>query len=64
MSTGDPVLDAWLSAASWLFLTGTVLVVASAVPPLAQRFPRLLMVGFLLAIASLGVALVAALTLG
>jgi hypothetical protein len=64
VSTGDAVLDAWLSAAAWLFLIGTLLVVASAVPPVVQRFPRVLMLGFMLAIASIALAFVAALTLG
>ncbi len=64
MSTGDPVLDGWLFAASWLFLAGIVLVVASAVPALARQFPRLLVTGFMLALASLVVVLVAALALG
>ena len=64
MSTGDPVLDGWLYAASWLFLAGIVLVVASAVPALTRRFPRLLMTGFMLALASLVVVLIAALVRG
>ena len=64
MSTGNPVLDGWLYAASWLFLAGIVLAFASAVPALVRRFPRLLMTGFLLALASLVVVLVAALALG
>lgn len=64
MSTGDQVLDAWLSAASWLFLVGVLMVIASAVPALARRFPRLLVQGFMMTIASLALALVAALTRG
>jgi hypothetical protein len=64
VSTGDPVLDGWLHAASWLFLAGVLMVIGSAVPVLARRFPRLLVQGFLLTIAALGVALVAALTRG
>lgn len=64
MSTGNPVLDGWLYAASWLFLVGIVLVVASAVPAFAGRFPRLLVLGFMLALASLAVVLIAALALG
>ena len=64
MSTGDPVLDGWLYAASWLFLAGIVLVVASAVPALTRRFPRLLMAGFMLALSSLVVVLIAALVRG
>lgn len=61
MSTGDDVLDAWLHAASWLFLIGVLMVVGSGIPPLARRFPRLLMQGFMLTIVAIGVALVAAL---
>lgn len=61
MSTGDPVLDGWLYAASWLFLAGIVLVIASAVPALTRHFPRLLVTGFMLALASLALVLVAAL---
>ncbi len=64
MSTGDGVLDAWLHAASWLFLAGVLMVIASAVPALALRFPRLLVQGFMVTIAALGVALVAALVRG
>lgn len=64
MSTGDPTLDAWLTAAAWAFMIGTLLVVASALPPIARRFPRVLMAGFMLAIASIAVAFVAALRLG
>lgn len=64
MSTGDPLLDRWLEAASWLFLVGVVMVIGSAVPALAQRFPRLLVQGFMVSIAAIGVALVASLTIG
>jgi len=61
MSTGDGVLDAWLHAASWLFLIGVLMVVGSGVPALVRRFPRILMQGFMLTLASIGVALIAAL---
>jgi len=64
VTTGDPRLDGWLLLASWLFMIGTLLVVASAVPAVVKRLPRVLMVGFMLAIASLAVAFVAALALG
>ena len=64
MSTGDPVLDGWLHAASWVFLAGVLMVIGSAVPALARRFPRLLVQGFLVTIAALAMALVAALSLG
>lgn len=61
MSTGDAVLDGWLTAASWLFLIGVLMVVGSGVPAVVRRFPRILMQGFVLSIAAIGVALVAAL---
>lgn len=64
MSTGDPTLDALLMAASYLFLAGILLVVVSGVPALARRFPRLLMVGFMLALASIALAFVSAIVLG
>lgn len=44
----------WLiNVAAWVFLFGTVLVLASVVPVLQRRRPRLLLDGFLLAILSL-----------
>jgi hypothetical protein len=64
MTTGDPVLDAWLLAASWLFLVGVVTVGLSAVPAVARRVPRLLPYGFLTSVASLLLALAAALLRG
>lgn len=53
-------LDTWLFACSLLFLAGIVLVVASASPALARRYPRALLHGFLLAIASFGLVLLGA----
>jgi len=64
MSSGDPVLDGWLYAASWLFLLGIVMVIASAVPALAKRVPRLFVYGFMVAIGSLALVLVAAIVRG
>lgn len=39
--------------AAYLFLLGILMVVLSPLPPLARRFPRLYLTGFLLAVASL-----------
>jgi hypothetical protein len=64
VSTGDRLLDGLLYAASWLFLLGVMMVVLSAVPALARRYSRVFLHGFLLSVASLALALVAALVLG
>ena len=61
MTTGDAVLDAWLLVASWLFLAGVVAAGLSVVPAVARRSPRLLLYGFLTSVASLLLALAAAL---
>ncbi len=60
MSTGDPVLDGWLLAASWLFLAGILAVVASVVPAVARLVPRLMLYGFLTSVASLVLVFIAA----
>lgn len=57
------VLESVVRIASYIFLTGVLLVVASAVPALTRRWPRVMMVGFLLAVASLFMVLAAALLL-
>lgn len=50
----------WLvTVAAWVFLAGTLLVASSAVPAVARRWPRLVLVGFLLAIASFVMVLAA-----
>lgn len=50
----------WLiSVAAWTFLIGTVLVTASAVPQIGKRYPRLLVLGFLLGILSFVMVLAA-----
>ncbi len=64
MTTGDPILDRWLYAASWLFLLGIVMVIASAVPALVRRVPRLLPYGFFVCVGSLALVLVAAIVRG
>lgn len=39
----------WLvSLAAWVFLAGTILVTASAVPGFARRWPKAVGIGFLL----------------
>lgn len=55
------VLENVLRIASYIFLTGVLLVVASAVPAFTRRWPRVMVVGFLLAVASLFTVLAAAL---
>jgi hypothetical protein len=50
----------WLIAvAAWVFLFGTVMVAASAVPRIGKRYPRLLILGFLLGILSFVLVLAA-----
>ena len=50
----------WLiTTAAWVFLVGTLLVAASAVPAVARRWPRLVLGGFLLAIVSFVLVLAA-----
>lgn len=64
MSSGDATLDRVLYLASLLFLVGMVMVVATAVPAVARRYPRMMLAGFLLSILSIVVVGVAALVLG
>jgi hypothetical protein len=59
----SPALNAWIFGCSLLFLAGMVLVVASAVPAVARRYPRALPHGFLMAVASFGLVIVGALLL-
>lgn len=49
--------------AAYLFLAGILMVVLSPVPALARRFPRLYLAGFALAVLSIFLVLVGALTL-
>jgi len=49
---------------AFTFLAGIVMVFISPLAPLRQRFPRLLMYGFALAVLSVILVLVSALTLG
>lgn len=55
----SPTWDWLVAVAAWLFLAGTLLVASSAVPAVARRWPRLVLVGFLLAIASFVLVLAA-----
>lgn len=48
----DPALDAWLFVCSLAFLAGMLLVLSSAWPGVRARYPKGLLHGFLLAIAS------------
>ena len=59
----NPALEAWIFGCSLLFLAGMVLVVASAFPAVARRYPRALPHGFLMAIVSFGLVIVGALLL-
>lgn len=49
--------------AAYLFLAGIVMVVASPLPALARRFPRLYLMGFALAVASILLVLAGAVLL-
>lgn len=64
MSTGDVALDRIIHLASWVFLIGVTLVVATAVPAIGGRYPRLVLHGFLVALSSFVIVGVAALVRG
>jgi hypothetical protein len=55
----NPTWDWLIVTAAWVFLIGTVLVAISAVPAIRERYPRLLVVGFLMGIASFVMVLAA-----
>ena len=55
----NPTWDWMIAAAAWVFLVGTLMVTASAVPAIGKRYPRLLVAGFLLGIASFVMVLAA-----
>jgi len=59
----SPALEAWIFACSLLFLAGIVLVVSAAVPAARRRYPKGLLHGFLLAVASFALVIVGALIL-
>ncbi len=48
----SPALETWVFVSSWVFLIGMALVVAYAVPTVRARYPKVLFLGFGLAIAS------------
>lgn len=50
-------MDILVTIASWLFLLGVLMVASSAVPAVTERFPKVLLWGFLIAAASPFVAL-------
>lgn len=58
-----PALDLVIRIAAWLFLAGILMVLGSAVPALARRFPRMFLSGFLLSAGSLVLVLLGAITL-
>ncbi|MFO8150487.1 MAG: hypothetical protein R6T93_09330 [Trueperaceae bacterium] len=60
----SPALEAWVFFCSLLFLAGIVLVVSAAVPSARERYPKALIHGFLLAIASFALVIVGAVVLG
>ena len=60
----SPALETWVFACSVLFLAGIVLVVSAAVPAARERYPKALLHGFLLAMASFVLVIVGALILG
>ncbi|CAN5659055.1 hypothetical protein BH23DEI1_BH23DEI1_09050 [soil metagenome] len=64
MSTGNATLDLIVYLASWVFLIGMLMVVATAVPAIGSRYPRIVLHGFLVAISSFVIVGVAALALG
>jgi ABC-type multidrug transport system permease subunit len=63
VSTGDPLLDRIIYVASWMFMVGMIMIVSTAAPAVAQRFPRLFLGGFLLALLSFVVVGVSAMVL-
>ena len=59
-----PQLETWVFACSVVFLVGMLMVVASAVPAVQRRYPRVLLHGFLVAIGSFGLVIAGALLIG
>ena len=64
MSTGDPTLDAIVYFASWVFLIGILMVVSLLVPAVRNRYPKVLLHGFLVAVSSFVIVGVAAVVRG
>lgn len=52
--------DTWMFASSLLFLGGILMVLASAIPAVAQRYPKALMHGFLTTLIAVALAVVGA----
>ncbi|MEJ2289495.1 MAG: hypothetical protein P8Y02_12810 [Deinococcales bacterium] len=59
----SPALTLVIRIAAYLFLIGIVMVVASPIPALARRFPRLYLAGFALSVLSVFLVLAGALLL-
>jgi hypothetical protein len=64
VSTGDDTLDSILFVASLIFLLGILMVVSTLVPPIARRYPKILLYGFLVSVSSLVIVGVAAVVRG
>jgi len=60
----SPALETWVFFCSLIFLAGIVLVVSAAVPAAQRRYPKALLHGFLLAVASFALVIVGAVILG
>ncbi len=57
----SPALSLVIKIAAYLFLIGILMVVASPIPPVARRFPRLFLAGFALSVLSVFLVLAGAL---
>lgn len=55
----NPTWDWLIAVAAWLFLAGTALVAASAVPAVTRRYPRAMPAGFMLGVLSFVLVLAA-----
>jgi len=59
----SPALTITIRIAAYLFLAGILMVVLSPIPAVTRRFPRFYLLGFLLAVLSVFLVLIGALTL-
>ena len=55
----DPTWTPLIRIAAWVFLAGTLLVTASALPAVGKRGPRVMAAGFVLALLSFVLVLAA-----
>lgn len=53
----NPTWEAGIRLAAWMFLLGTILILASALPVVRRRWPGTMGLGFLVAVASFAVVL-------